>query len=81
MHRLVLTTFEMLRYISGRDRCGPHSGSTSRVAHGDLVQFDEIVCVLSEGEEKVARDVAYVIVCQASWQMNIDNTLDWVRVV
>ena len=45
--------------------------STSRRAHGDDALLDEVVRVLSDGEEEVARDVVHVMVCEADLEMNI----------
>ena len=46
-----------------------HSRSTARVAHGGHALRDEVVRMLSDGEEEVARDVVHVVVCEAGFRV------------
>ena len=48
-----------------------HSRSGSRRAHGDHVLLDDVVRVLSDGEEEVSRDMVHVVLCEADLQVNV----------
>ena len=48
-----------------------HSRPGSRRAHGNHVLLDDVVHVLSDGEEEVSRDVVHVVLCEADLQMNV----------